>query len=231
MIGQISLFNKTINPKIQQNTYQLIIFQNNLYQIIKKRPQYYLLLQKVEPEQVVNILRNLFIGFDNECLTSNIYKLCTIRDAFGIVDIMQRNAAQEAKNVFELGFGMVEIIRNARQIIGFDGLDMRRGIYTGKVIAGILETKIVRYDVYSADVMISKKMKSNGEKGRVQVSQETKTSRSPISSCVQFSFQQIDQFESINRQINGYFVEPQKNDSGFDDSNQSSEREQFKTFI
>lgn len=45
---------------------------------------------KVEPEQVVNMLRNLFTEFDKKCLTQNCYKLYTIGDcyvAFGIVDV------------------------------------------------------------------------------------------------------------------------------------------------
>ena len=52
---------------------------------------------------------------------------------------------------------------------------MRIGIHTviilrvfqGQVIGGILGTEIVRYDVYGADVMISNKMESNGERGKV----------------------------------------------------------------
>ncbi|CAD8108619.1 unnamed protein product [Paramecium sonneborni] len=187
---------------------------------------------RVEPEQVVNMLRNLFTEFDKKCLTQNTYKLYTIGDcyvALGVVDIGQRNPAQEAKNVVELGFGMIEIIRNVRQIIGFDGLDMRIGIHTGKVIAGILGTEIVRYDVYGADVMISNKMESNGERGRVQVSEETKRLlEAQYPGAFNFIHNKLIEFKSINRQTNGYFVEPQKNDSEFDDLNQPSERESFK---
>ncbi|CAK69401.1 unnamed protein product (macronuclear) [Paramecium tetraurelia] len=186
---------------------------------------------KVEPEQVVNMLRNLFTEFDKQCLTQNTYKLYTIGDcyvALGIIDIRQRNPAQEAKNVVELGFGMIEIIRNVRQIIGFDGLDMRIGIHTGRVIAGILGTEIVRYDVYGADVMISNKMESNGEKGRVQVSEETKQLlESQYPESFNFIHNKLIEFKSINRQTHGYFVE--KNDSGFEESHhQQSGRESFK---
>ncbi|CAD8192211.1 unnamed protein product [Paramecium pentaurelia] len=186
---------------------------------------------KVEPEQVVNMLRNLFTEFDKQCLTQNTYKLYTIGDcyvALGIIDIRQRNPAQEARNVVELGFGMIEIIRNVRQIIGFDGLDMRIGIHTGRVIAGILGTEIVRYDVYGADVMISNKMESNGERGRVQVSEETKQLlESQYPDTFNFIHNKLIEFKSINRQTNGYFVE--KNDSGFDESNNlQSGRESIK---
>lgn len=51
---------------------------------------------------------------------------------------------------------------------------MRIGAHTGRVIGGILGTEIVRYDIYGADVMISNKMESNGEKGKIHISEETK---------------------------------------------------------
>ena len=44
-------------------------------------------------------------------------------------------------------------------------LDMRIGIHTGKIVAGIIGTKIVRYDIFGADVLIANKMESNGEPG------------------------------------------------------------------
>ncbi|CAD8115930.1 unnamed protein product [Paramecium sonneborni] len=180
---------------------------------------------KVEPEQVVNMLRNLFTEFDKICLNQNAYKLYTIGDcyvAFGIVDVTQRNPPQEAKNVVELGFKMIEIIRQVRSIIGFDGLDMRIGIHTGKVIGGILGTEIVRYDVYGADVMISNKMESNGERGKVQVSEETKQLlEQSYPDQFLFSFNKEVEFKSIFRKTKGYFIDPIKNDSDqdFDDMN------------
>jgi class 3 adenylate cyclase len=42
---------------------------------------------------------------------------------------------------------------------------MRIGIHTGKIVAGIIGTKIVRYDIFGADVLAANKMESNGEKG------------------------------------------------------------------
>ncbi|CAD8202997.1 unnamed protein product [Paramecium octaurelia] len=175
---------------------------------------------RVEPEQVVNMLRNLFTEFDKICLTQNAYKLYTIGDcyvAFGIVDVTQRNPAQEAKNVVELGFKMIEIIRQVRSIIQFDGLDMRIGIHTGKVIGGILGTEIVRYDVYGADVMISNKMESNGERGKVQVSEETKQLlEQSYPDQFLFTFNKEVEFKSISRKTQGYFIDPIKNDSNQD---------------
>jgi len=40
---------------------------------------------------------------------------------------------------------------------------MRIGIHTGRVIAGIIGSNIVRYDIFGSDVLIANKMESNGE--------------------------------------------------------------------
>jgi class 3 adenylate cyclase len=50
---------------------------------------------------------------------------------------------------------------------------MRIGIHTGNIIGGVIGTDIVRYDIYGNDVLIANKMESNGEKGKVMISENT----------------------------------------------------------
>ena len=53
-------------------------------------------------------------------------------------------------------------------------LNMRIGIHTGKIVAGIIGTKIVRYDIFGSDVLVANKMESNGIAGEIVVSEDTK---------------------------------------------------------
>jgi class 3 adenylate cyclase len=50
---------------------------------------------------------------------------------------------------------------------------MRIGVHTGKIVAGIIGSKIVRYDIFGENVMIANKMESNGIAGKVVVSEHT----------------------------------------------------------
>lgn len=76
-------------------------------------------------------------------------------------------------------------------------------------------TDIVRYDIYGSDVMIANKMESNGEKGRVQVSDETKLIlEQNYPDDFTFEFNKIVEFSSIKRKTSGWFVLPNKMDSG-----------------
>ncbi|CAD8157712.1 unnamed protein product [Paramecium octaurelia] len=168
---------------------------------------------KVQPEQVVNMLRNLFTEFDKNCLLHNVFKLYTIGDCYvvmGMVDYgkgIQRNPSQEAVNVVRMGFAMIDAIRRVRAHINHPTLDMRIGVHTGSIIGGVLGTELVRYDIYGPDVLIANKMESKGAKGFVQVSQETKDIiEREFPDLFRFEYKQSIEFESIERKTSGYFV-------------------------
>ena len=72
---------------------------------------------------------------------------------------------------------MIEIIKEVREASedeNLKALDMRIGIHTGKVVAGIIGSKVVRYDIFGEGVLIANKMESNGVPGKVCVSDETR---------------------------------------------------------
>lgn len=52
---------------------------------------------------------------------------------------------------------------------------MRIGVHTGNIIGGILGTGLTRYDLFGKDVVIANKMESNGQPGRILISESTKT--------------------------------------------------------
>lgn len=90
----------------------------------------------VKPEDVVNMLRNLFTEFDKQCLKHKVYKVYTIGDCYvvlGFLNANYRNPLEEAKNVVRMGLSMIEIIRTVRQIVNFPDLDMRIGVHTVRI--------------------------------------------------------------------------------------------------
>ena len=72
---------------------------------------------------------------------------------------------------------MIDIIKEIRDATNeplLKELDMRIGIHTGKVVAGIIGSKVVRYDIFGEGVLIANKMESNGVPGKVCISEDTR---------------------------------------------------------
>ena len=126
----------------------------------------------------------------------------------GMVDALDRNQAQEAKNIIEMGFEMINKIKEVRNNINFTELDMRIGVHTGSIIGGVLGTDIVRYDIYGPDVLIANKMESKGQKGKVHISGRTKEI---IETCFAdeytISYSTTINLDSIDRKVVGFFID------------------------
>ena len=69
---------------------------------------------------------------------------------------------------------VIKEVRTASENIDLKELDMRIGVHTGKVVAGFIGSKVVRYDIFGEGVLIANKMESNGAPGHVCVSEDTK---------------------------------------------------------
>jgi class 3 adenylate cyclase len=84
---------------------------------------------------------------------------------------------EETHRVIQTGLEMIDIIKEVRdqsEDESLKNLDMRIGIHTGKVVAGIIGSKVVRYDIFGEGVLIANKMESNGVPGKVCASEETR---------------------------------------------------------
>jgi len=142
--------------------------------------------RQARPKQVVQLLSDLFTRFDKLCQEKDVYKVHTIGDCYvlmgytGYDSIYNRTdevVIAEANKVVETGMEMIKIIQQvARESEDelIQKIDMRIGIHTGDIIAGIIGTKVVRYDIFGQNVLIANKMEANGEKGHVVVSEKTK---------------------------------------------------------
>lgn len=163
------------------------------------------------PEQVVGMLSELFTHFDKTCVDHKVYKVHTIGDCYvvmGVMDVKKRDPGQECLNVVNMGLSMIKVIQeiNSKK---FSELNMRIGIHTGDVIGGVIGTNLVRYDIYGPDVVIANKMESNGEAGKINVSESTKNLLDQrFSNSFNFTFNKIVESKMQNRGFKSYFLSP-----------------------
>ena len=127
-----------------------------------------------EPVQIVKLLSKLFPKFEKRCIKNNCYKVHTIGDcyvALGLKDFDKANHIEKTENVIRLALSMAKCIKGMRMQAN---LQMRIGIHTGNIIAGIVGTKVVRYDIYGPDNDIANKAESAGSPGKINITEITK---------------------------------------------------------
>jgi class 3 adenylate cyclase len=181
-----------------------------------------------DPREVVFLLSKLFSRFDQLSEENKVYKVHTIGDCYvimgynGRIDKLRRNkpvAIDEACRVIQTGLEMIDIIKEIREASDdptVKELDMRIGIHTGKVVAGIIGSKVVRYDIFGEGVLIANKMESNGIPGQVCVSEDTRRLlNSQIEIYNEYKFEDHNTIElaSIGKTIKSYTVIKKERDS------------------
>lgn len=167
-----------------------------------------------KPKQVVRMLSKLFSTFDHLCVENHVYKVHTIGDCYVVLgfsdqgDDREREEVVECTNMINMGLSMIKAIRRINTKKKTD-LDMRIGLHTGSISAGITGSNIVRYDIYGPDVDIANKMESTGAKGRLHVSEETKQLiQQGNPGRFDFEFDKEVTYQPTSRSIMTYFVIP-----------------------
>jgi class 3 adenylate cyclase len=123
-----------------------------------------------DSREIVVFIQKVFARFDQLCEENRVYKVHTVGNKYvimgynGRVEKFQRNMAvvvDEANRVIQTGFEMLDIIKEVREqstIPSAKDLTLRIGIHTGKVYAGIIGSKQVRYDIFGEGVLTSNKI-------------------------------------------------------------------------
>jgi class 3 adenylate cyclase len=167
---------------------------------------------KKTPMEVVSMLNKLFKTFDHLCVKNSVYKVHTIGDCYVILGFtnkgvdLKRDPAQESTNMINMALNMIRAIKKINRNNNLD-LNMRIGLHTGELIAGITGTNIVRYDIYGPDVDIANKMESGGQAGKINVSEVT-MEKLEVYNAGRFDyvFNKVITHEPVNRALKSYFV-------------------------
>jgi class 3 adenylate cyclase len=126
------------------------------------------------PEETVKLLGLLFSQFDDLAVRCGLETIKTIGDGYMVTSGVLERRPDGAIAVAEMGLSMLEITETAGR--AFDGrLQLRIGIHTGgPIVAGVLGTHKIAFDVWGDAVNTAKRMETYGLPGRVHVSAATR---------------------------------------------------------
>ncbi len=125
------------------------------------------------PHRTVQLLNELFSGFDRIAEQRELEKVKTIGDAYMLASGVPVMRPDHAEACAEAAFEFVEAVRTFNRRHQLDWA-IRVGMNSGPVVAGIIGTKKFSYDLWGDTVNIASRMESHGQPGKIQVSEATK---------------------------------------------------------
>ncbi len=128
------------------------------------------------PQELIEELSVFFNYFDTVVKTHTVEKLKTIGDSYMLAGGLPEPNTTHAIDCVLVGLdiqGFVRAHHAERQTTGQPTLDMRVGIHTGPVVAGVIGKVKFSYDIWGDTVNLASRMESSGEPGTINISQDT----------------------------------------------------------
>ncbi|MEO5672448.1 MAG: adenylate/guanylate cyclase domain-containing protein, partial [Ramlibacter sp.] len=123
------------------------------------------LSERLRPELLVKMLSEIFARFDHCVEQRGLTKIKTIGDAYMVAAGVPEPNPDHARMLVELAREMLAAVHDV------DGIDLRVGIASGELVAGVIGKSRQIYDVWGDVVNMASRMESHGLPGRIQVSE------------------------------------------------------------
>jgi class 3 adenylate cyclase len=130
------------------------------------------LTPQLPPGKLVSLLNAVFTGFDVLAEKHGLEKVKTIGDAYMAVAGLPAEREDHAEAMAEFALDMLAEIKRHR-IDGLEPLNIRIGINTGPVVAGVIGRKKFIYDLWGDTVNLASRMQELGLPGQIHVTTAT----------------------------------------------------------
>jgi len=122
------------------------------------------------PTALIGLLNRIFSAFDQLSEQYGLEKIKTIGDAYMVVGGVPEFKPDHIAAIADMALAMQVAISQFRSDRG-DPIQIRIGINTGSVVAGVIGIKKFIYDLWGDAVNVASRMESSGEPGKIQVTE------------------------------------------------------------
>ena len=126
----------------------------------------------LKPAELVGMLDRLFGHFDDLVERYELEKIKTMGDAYMAAAGIPVPRPDHARALAQLALDMLEVVQPGGPM-GDTGLELRIGLNSGPVVAGVIGRKRFLYDLWGDAVNVAGRMQSHGTRGRIQVTRAT----------------------------------------------------------
>jgi adenylate cyclase len=132
------------------------------------------LSEQLPAAEVVGLLDHLFSHFDELAERYELEKIKTIGDCYMVAAGVPTPRPDHARALALMALDMQAAMRSVDEEVGQLGLELRVGINSGPVVAGVIGRKRFLYDLWGDAVNTASRMESHGTSGRIQITRATK---------------------------------------------------------
>ena len=167
----LNIFSPAIAKRLKQGDREIAEQISNVSVLFSDLHRFTKLTQSMSPQEVVGLLNELVTAFDEMTEKYGLEKIKTIGDGYMAVCGLSMPRLDHDKRTVDFALEMLSFVRRFSYEKGLH-LDLRIGINSGDLVAGVIGKNKLLYDVWGETVNIANRLKSACPPGAIFVSQD-----------------------------------------------------------